>query len=85
MKAPGRSLRAEGHHERLGMDTVNGWLDAWGCPRTRLRRRTYDLDAAARGIENVVTPSRRRRGAERAADVGRYRPPRTYWCGRRPL
>ncbi len=42
--------------ERLGMDTVNGWLDAWDCPRTRLRRRMYDLDAAARGLENVVTP-----------------------------
>jgi len=42
--------------ERLGTETVNGWLDAWGCPRTRLQRRMYDLDAAARGLENVVTP-----------------------------
>ena len=42
--------------ERVGIATVNAWLDAWGCPRTRLRRKMYDLDAAARGIENVATP-----------------------------
>ena len=42
--------------DRIGMDTVNAWLDVWGCGRSRLRRRMYDLAAAERGLENVMTP-----------------------------
>jgi beta-lactamase class A len=42
---------------RLGMDSVNRRLDGLGLPRTRLRRRMMDLDAARRGDENVSTPS----------------------------
>ncbi|MSQ37553.1 MAG: serine hydrolase [Chloroflexi bacterium] len=42
--------------DRVGTDTVNAWLDAWGCGRTRLRRRMYDFAAAERGLENVMTP-----------------------------
>jgi beta-lactamase class A len=42
--------------ERIGMDAVNRRLDALGLPRTRLRRRMMDLEAASRGLENVSTP-----------------------------
>jgi beta-lactamase class A len=42
--------------ERVGIDRVNGYLDGWGCPRSRLRRRMFDDDARARGIENEMTP-----------------------------
>ncbi|MGH2450826.1 MAG: serine hydrolase [Candidatus Limnocylindria bacterium] len=41
--------------ERIGMERVNARLDEWGCPRTRLRRAMYDLEARARGCENVMT------------------------------
>jgi beta-lactamase class A len=47
--------------ERLGMDAVNRRLDALGLPRTRLRRRMMDLEAARRGDENVSTPGEMRR------------------------
>jgi beta-lactamase class A len=47
--------------ERLGMDAVNRRLDALGLPRTRLRRRMMDLEAARRGEENVSTPAEMRR------------------------
>lgn len=41
--------------EVVGIDHVNERLDGWGCPATRLRRAMYDLDAKARGLENVMT------------------------------
>lgn len=41
--------------ERVGIDRVNAQLDAWRCPNTRLRRAMYDLEAKARGQENVMT------------------------------
>ena len=47
--------------ERLGMDAVNRRLDGLGLPRTRLRRRMMDLEAARRGEENVSTPGEMRR------------------------
>jgi beta-lactamase class A len=47
--------------DRLGMDAVNRRLDALGLPRTRLRRRMMDLEAARRGEENVSTPAEMRR------------------------
>ncbi len=42
--------------DHLGIDGVNARLDALGLPRTRLRRRMMDLDAARAGRENVSTP-----------------------------
>jgi beta-lactamase class A len=47
--------------DRVGMDAVNRRLDSLGLPRTRLRRRMMDLEAAARGEENVSTPAEMRR------------------------
>jgi len=42
--------------DRFGLERVNDRLAAWGCSRTRLRRKMYDFDAAAKGSENVTTP-----------------------------
>ncbi len=42
--------------DRVGVDLVNAYLDRWGCPRSRLRRRMYDFAARSRGLENVMTP-----------------------------
>lgn len=50
--------------ERVGMDAVNRRLDLLGLPRTRLKRRMIDLEAARRGDENVSTPSEMRRLVE---------------------
>jgi beta-lactamase class A len=47
--------------ERVGLDAVNRRLDALGLPKTRLRRRMMDLEAARRGEENVSTPSEMRK------------------------
>ena len=47
--------------DRVGMDAVNRRLDSLGLPRTRLRRRMMDLEAARRGEENVSTPGEMRR------------------------
>jgi beta-lactamase class A len=50
--------------DRVGMDAVNRRLDALELPRTRLRRRMMDLDAARQGRENVSTPAEMLRLAE---------------------
>ncbi|OLC56804.1 MAG: hypothetical protein AUH85_05175 [Chloroflexi bacterium 13_1_40CM_4_68_4] len=42
--------------DSVGLGVVNAYLDQWGCPRSRLRRKMFDLDARARGLENVMTP-----------------------------
>ena len=42
--------------DRVGLDTVNAYLERWGCARSRLRRRMFDLDARAKGLENEMTP-----------------------------
>ena len=42
--------------DRVGLEAVNGRLDAFGLPKTRLRRKMMDLKAAAEGRENVSTP-----------------------------
>lgn len=42
--------------DRVGMDNVNGMLDALGLSHTRLRRKMMDLDAAKQGRENISTP-----------------------------
>ena len=41
--------------DRVGIDVVNAYLERWGCSRSRLRRRMFDLDARQRGLENVMT------------------------------
>jgi beta-lactamase class A len=43
--------------DRVGMDAVNRRLDLLELPRTRLRRKMMDLEAAAQGRENVSTPA----------------------------
>jgi len=43
--------------DRVGMDAVNRRLDLLALPRTRLRRKMMDLEAAAQGRENVSTPA----------------------------
>jgi beta-lactamase class A len=50
--------------DRLGLEAVNRRLDSLGLPRTRLRRRMMDLEAARRGEENVSTPAEMRRLVE---------------------
>ena len=47
--------------DRVGLEAVNRRLDSLGLPRTRLRRRMMDLEAAKRGLENVSTPGEMRR------------------------
>jgi beta-lactamase class A len=42
--------------DRIGLDRVVARLAEWGCRTTALRRRMFDLDAAARGEDNVATP-----------------------------
>lgn len=42
--------------ERVGLDRVAARLEEWGCRRTRLERGMFDLEAKARGRENVMTP-----------------------------
>lgn len=41
--------------DRLGMDKVNATLRALGLQKTILRRRLFDAEASARGIENQIT------------------------------
>jgi len=41
---------------RIGVARVNERLDEWGCPTTRLQRGMFDLEAKARGCENLMTP-----------------------------
>jgi beta-lactamase class A len=50
--------------DRVGLEAVNRRLDSLGLPRTRLRRRMMDLEAARRGEENVSTPAEMRRLVE---------------------
>jgi beta-lactamase class A len=57
--------------ERVGPDRVNERLGAWGCPKTRLRRAMFDLDAKARGLENVMTARETASLLRRIADGAR--------------
>lgn len=41
--------------DRVGIERVNERLEEWGCATTRLRRAMYDLEAKARGLENVMS------------------------------
>ena len=41
---------------KVGLEAVNKRMDALGLPKTRLRRKMMDLQAAAEGRENVSTP-----------------------------
>jgi beta-lactamase class A len=63
---------------RVGLESVDRRLDALSLPRTRLRRRMMDLEAARRGDENVSTPRELARLASIVArgeglDAGRAR------------
>ncbi|MDE3112556.1 MAG: serine hydrolase [Chloroflexota bacterium] len=42
--------------ERVGIDHVNERLRSWGCTATVLRRRLFDNEAKARGLENLMSP-----------------------------
>jgi beta-lactamase class A len=42
--------------DRVGMPNVNAMLDSLNLPRTRLRRKMMDLQAAKEGRENISTP-----------------------------
>jgi beta-lactamase class A len=42
--------------EKVGLEAVNKRMDTLGLPKTRLRRKMMDLQAAAEGRENVSTP-----------------------------
>lgn len=42
--------------DRVGMDSVNAFLDSLGLSHTRLRRKMMDVKAAAEGRENISTP-----------------------------
>ena len=41
--------------DRLGMDSVNQTIRALGLGQTTLRRKLFDSEAAARGLENTIT------------------------------
>ncbi|MBR5110512.1 MAG: serine hydrolase [Clostridia bacterium] len=41
--------------ERLGMDQINQTIRSFGLEKTKLRRKLFDADASARGIENTMT------------------------------
>lgn len=42
--------------ERVGLERVAQRLAEWGCPGIRLERAMFDLEAKARGRENLMTP-----------------------------
>lgn len=62
--------------DRLGMEAVNRRLDALALPRTRLRRKMMDLEAARQGRENVSTPAEMARLAEALFDGAGLSAPR---------
>ncbi len=42
--------------DRVGIDHVNERMRTWGCRASSLGRKLYDMEAKARGFENVMTP-----------------------------
>ena len=42
--------------ELVGAERVNEMLEEWGCRSTRLQRAMFDMEAKARGHENLMTP-----------------------------
>lgn len=42
--------------DRLGPERIAARLVEWGIERSRLQRRMFDLEAKARGLENLMTP-----------------------------
>ena len=42
--------------DRVGVERMAGRLRDWGITSTRLQRRLFDLEAKARGLENLMTP-----------------------------
>lgn len=41
--------------DRLGIESVNAFLRTLGLKKTTLRRRLFDAEAAARGLQNTIT------------------------------
>jgi beta-lactamase class A len=41
--------------ERIGVERVAERMREWGCDRTQLRRKMFDVEAANRGLDNVAT------------------------------
>ena len=41
--------------DRLGMDYINETIRSFGLKKTKLRRKLFDAEASARGIENTIT------------------------------
>lgn len=41
--------------ERVGLDRVAERMGEWGCHRSKLRRKMFDVEAAQRGMDNVAT------------------------------
>lgn len=42
--------------ERIGVERIAERMREWGCVRTQLRRKMFDLEAASRGLDNVASP-----------------------------
>lgn len=42
--------------DRVGIGRVNERLRAWGCVETVMKRKLFDNEAKARGLENLMTP-----------------------------
>ncbi len=54
--------------DRVGIGRVNERLRAWGCVETVMRRRLFDNEAKARGLENLMTPRETARLLRRVVD-----------------
>lgn len=42
--------------DRVGMESVNRRMAAWGVPGIRIQRRMMDFEARRRGVENLASP-----------------------------
>ena len=42
--------------ERVGVERIAERMREWGCVRTKLQRKMFDLEAANRGLDNVASP-----------------------------
>lgn len=59
--------------QRLGADLANGYRDAWGCPRSRLRWKMFNEEATRAGRD-------KRRGRPRPCSGGSSAA--SWWTGR---
>lgn len=42
--------------DRVGLERMSGYLDAWGLSDTKVQRKMQDHDAVAAGLENLASP-----------------------------